>query len=187
MPAAEERRQIFWLSLMENFGRTVYWLCLDASALRGPASLNHSSPPRSAIIGYMSGDSLACLLWDWRGASELSCNGTLERQILTDGAWTEGELTGTYRLLLPPGEEWGARAVVQWITSASEAPARWIVHAQAELPTEKDIRPESATLSWGTTAWKVRLLSTEKSKWNNDIWVTFELGPPGEFRRVPGK
>lgn len=184
LPAVDERRHIFWLTLMESFGRTVYWLCADPNPSTSSASPPDSHPPRLQILGYASGDSLACLTFELQGAAQVACNGLSEMQIVTEGTWTDGALSGTYRVLLPPLAGWGARAVVQWITPAPGPHTRGTLHAQAELPTGNGVRPEETRIRLYSNGWHVVLLSVEKTRWNNDIWLTFELGGPGAFRQV---
>ena len=44
-----------------------------------------------------------------------------------------------------------------------------------------------ASLEHVGDAWRVRVLSTRKTRWGNDVWLTFELGSPGEIREIREK
>lgn len=150
---------------------------------------------RTLVFGHFGGDTLDCVQWRWRDTTRLSCNakpfgaGLMwgGDQILRGGSWIAGGDSGSYRVLLVRVGRWvsDARAIVQWIgrTPGGLNTQR----AQLELPTRDSIAIFGASLDHVGDAWRVRVRSTRRTRWNNDIWLTYELGPPGEIREIHEK
>ena len=194
LPATSEEKKIFWFTLMENFGRRSYWVCSRPAASGAPGSALVDSAARTSVWGHFVGDSLDCVNWQWRDTTRLSCNtGSADKemdrgaQILRGGSWTEGDRSGSYRVLFSQLGRWAfeARAVVEWIGETAATPNA--VRAQVALPTRDTLMLLSASLEHVGDAWRVRVLSTRKTRWGNDVWLTFELGSPGEIREIREK
>ena len=176
IPAARQRKTIVWLTLMENLGLTQYWLCAGASDSAG--HLTYRS--RTSVLGHLDGDSLKCLEWAWRETPRVTCENARGQQIVTRGAWTQGTSAGTYRMILAEDDEWGhsTRPFIQWLEVPS-AGGPLVVRGVAVLPVMVggDYLTEIVLIGgrWHVTA--VTAISRKK--------LTFELGPPTEFRQVP--
>jgi hypothetical protein len=187
LPAIHERQRVLWLTMMESFGMTRYWFCASGPS---PRSTTDSSavPARTHIRGWISGDTLACLTWTLGGVPRVTCNGSVnQRPIVTDGEWSDGQNSGTFRLLLTDAERsgYGYRAVVQWVmATASGETGSGQVRGQLELPTGEPVLGGAFTTVDGR--WRIRVESVRRTKWNNRRWLTFELGRPGEARLVTG-
>jgi hypothetical protein len=195
LPETSEQKKVFWFTLMENLGSRRYWVCAGPSALgasTGGAPL--ASSARTFVFGHFRGDSLDCLQWSWRDTTRLSCNAERNdkqfpqgaNQILRGGSWTEGDVSGSYRVLLVQVGSWtDVRAVVQWV---GEAPGTAnTVRAQMDLPTRDSVKIFQASLDHVGDAWRVRVKSARKTWWGNDIWLTYELGLPGQIRELRDK
>jgi hypothetical protein len=187
LPAVHERHRVLWLTLMESFGMTWYWLCAGGSSPR--SSLDSSAvPARTRVVGWIRGDTLSCLTWTLVDVPRVTCSGPInQRRIVTDGQWSDGNDSGTFRLLLTDAERSGysSRAVVQWITSAdSGVVGTGRVRGQLELPTGEPVLGGSFMTLDGR--WRVRVESVRRTKWNKRRYLIFELGFPGEARLVGG-
>jgi hypothetical protein len=194
LPATSEEQKVFWFTLMENFGWREYWVCAEPSALGAPGGARVASPARTFVFGHFRGDSLDCLQWSWRDTTRLSCNAEGNdkqfphgaNQILRGGSWTEGDVAGSYRVLLVQVGSWvDVRAVVQWVGGAPGTANT--VRAQMDLPTRDSVKIFQASLDHVGDAWRVRVNSTRRTRWGNDIWLTYELGPPGQIRELRDK
>ena len=194
LPATSEEKRVFWFTLMENFGLRSYWVCARPAALGAPGGTRVDEAARTVVSGHFSGDSLDCLRWQWRDTTRLSCNAAPaykqmpadrnRKQILRGGSWTEGGVTGSYRVLFATIRDWESRAhaVVQWVDGTVGAPNA--VRVQMDLPVRDSVELWGASLEQVGDAWRVRVLSARKTTWGNDIWLTFELGPPGQLREI---
>ena len=195
LPETSETKQIFWFTLMENFGMREYWVCVRPAALGASGGARVDEAARTSVWGHFRGDSLDCLRWRWRDTTRLSCNAMpaatqvphVESQIIRGGSWTHGDMSGSYRVLLVQIGRWEseAGAVVQWVAGTPETANT--VRAQMDLPTRDSVELRSASLERVGDAWRVRVKSSRKTKWGNEIWLTFELGPPGQIREIRGK
>jgi hypothetical protein len=58
------------------------------------------------------------------------------------------------------------------------------VRAQISLATHDTLFLRGASLDHVGEVWRVRVLSTRKPRWGNEIWLTFELGSPGHIREI---
>ena len=96
-------------------------------------------------------------------------------------------MSGSYRVLFAQVGESAleARAVVQWVGGTPVAPNT--VRVQMPLPTPDTVVLWGASLDRVGDVWRVRVQSTRKTRWGNDIWLTFELGLPGYIREVREK
>lgn len=198
LPATSEEKSVFWFTLMENFGLRSYWVCARPAASGAPGGARVDEAARTVIAGHAQGDSLDCLCWHWRDTTRLSCNAASAdkkfpvdrnwKQIIRGGSWTEADVSGSYRVLLVPIEGWEAeaRAVVQWVVGGT-AGRQNAVRTQMGLPTRDSVDLQGASLHQVGDAWRVRVLSARKTTWGNDIWLTFELGPPGQLHEVREK
>jgi len=192
LPATSEEKKILWFTMMENLGMRSYWVCSRPASASAPGEAQGEEAARTVVRGHFAGDSLDCLRWHWRDTTRLSCNAAPGengvsrggKQILRDGNWTDGDMNGSYRVLFTQIAEWGSegRAVVQWIGGTPATPNA--VRAQMDLPTRDTVELRGASLDRVGDAWRVRVLSTRKTRWGNDIWLTFELGPPGHVRAI---
>lgn len=193
LPQTSEERKIFWFTLMENpFGTRGYFVCARPPSSGTPQGAPAVVPVRTLVFGHFRGDTLDCLQWRWRDTTRLSCNakpygtGPLLREdhILRGGSWTSGDATGSYRVLLVEVGRWvtEVRAVVQWIGRTPGGVNT--VRAQLELPTRDSVEIFGASLDQVGDAWRVRVRSTRRTRWGNDIWLTYELGAPGEIREI---
>lgn len=195
LPETSEEKKVFWFTLMENFGMRDYWVCARPAASGAPGGAHVDEAARTKVWGHFRGDSLDCLRWHWRDTTRLSCDVAPadkqmrrdRNQILRGGSWTDGEVTGSYRVLLVliGQSEYEARAVVQWV--GRTAGTLNTVRMQMDLPTRDSVELWGASLDAVGDAWRVRLLSARKTRWGNDIWLTFELGPPGQLREIREK
>ena len=97
------------------------------------------------------------------------------------GQWTHGEVRGTYRVILAELQPWGSplRGYVQWLVRDS-------VVAMAELPDMVQLwdTGELGFIERGNHS-HFTIASTKRSKWGRTRWLTFELGAPGEVRKLP--
>jgi hypothetical protein len=186
LPAVRERQRVLWLTMFENFGMATYWFCADGSST-GSSSKASRISSRTHVTGWVRGDTLSCITWELDGVPRVTCNGSInQRPIVTDGRWSHGRDSGTYRLLLTDAQRYGYswRAVVQWVTSAaSDAIATGDVRGQIELPTGEPVLGGALLMRDGR--WFARVESVRRTKWNKRRWLTFELGAPGEARPVP--
>lgn len=189
MPSAATRKRIFWLTMIESFGATAYWLCAGAPPGSSTADTTLAQS-RTHIVGWMQGDSLACLAWRWR-TPRVTCNGGPNQQlVMYAGRWTAAGESGVYRLLLVDADESGyeLRAVVQWLatTRAVEPGLHPVgtVRAQVELPTGKGVAKYETMLIERDGVLRVRLQSVVPTNWGNARWLMFDLGAPGEVRVV---
>src|SRR5689334_2598194 len=104
---------------MENFGRRSYWVCARPAASGAPGA-RVDEAARTVVAGHVGGDSLDCLRWHWRDTTRLSCNAAPAyehvaldldwKQMIRGGSWTEGDVSGSYRVLLVPIQGWEAEA-----------------------------------------------------------------------------
>jgi hypothetical protein len=195
LPATSEEKKIFWLTLMENLGMRSYWVCSRPAALGASGSARVGDVARTPVWGHFRGDTLDCVSWQWSDTTRLSCNTTPAdenrsrpgTQILRGGSWTDGGMSGSYRVLFAQVGESAleARAVVQWVGGTPVAPNT--VRARMPLPTPDTVVLWGASLDRVGDVWRVRVQSTRKTRWGNDIWLTFELGLPGYIREVREK
>lgn len=197
VPETSAEKKTFWFTLMENLGMRVYWVCARPAALGAPDGTRVDESARTTVWGHFRGDSVDCLRWHWRDTTRLSCNATpadtqihwrrAERQILRGGSWTVGDVSGSYRVLVVRVGRWesAARAVVQWVGRTPGTPNT--VRAQMDLPMWDFVSAWGASLDHVGDAWRVRVESARKTRWGNDIWLTFELGTPGEIHEIREK
>jgi hypothetical protein len=181
----EERKSIFWLTLMENPGRVAaYWLC--AHAADGGATAYQA---RTHIAGHLDGDTLDCVVWSWDERRRIACNTATQTRFLAGGTWGEGADTGTFRIILADEDSYGSvfRGYVQWIARPGGVQPDSL-RAMAELPV-------GAQLAWVADAptllrdnsngrWYLTGLSTRRTRSSKNRLLKFELGPPGEVREV---
>lgn len=190
LPEAKVRSGIVWISLMENFGQTWYWLCAGRDSAASSPGDSLTRPLRTSITGSFRGDTLDCVAWRWHDVDDVACNGSVnQRRLIEGGSWSDGGARGSYRIILGDidGESYGSRPIVQWIEqrpSPSPGGPTAVVRAQAELPTPHPVSPYGMALRGPDGTWRLTMRSTVPTKWNHDTWFTFELGAPGQFRDV---
>jgi hypothetical protein len=189
LPATSEEKKIFWFTMMENLGMRGYWLCARPASSGASGDAPAAAPSRTYVFGHFVGDTVNCLQWRWRDTMRLSCNASPNtKQILQGGNWTEGDVSGSYRVLfVVPVGRWAAegRAVVQWVGRSSGTPNT--VRAQMDLPTRDSVEVLGASLDHVGDAWHVRVKSVRRTTWGNDIWLTYELGSPGVIHEIREK
>ena len=196
LPETNEERKIFWFTMMESFGMREYWLCARPAFAGAPGGAGLQDVARSDIAGHVRGDSLDCLQWRWRDTTRLSCNVAVNAkqqfprgpdQILRGGSWTEGDVTGSYRVLFAQVGRWmsEARVVVQWVIGAPGTADA--VRAQMDVPTRDSVELRGASLDSVDNAWRLRVQSARKTTWGNDIWLTYELRAPGVIHEIRDK
>jgi hypothetical protein len=185
VPFVEERKSIYWFTLMENPARvTQYWLCTHAADDSGAPVYQ----ARTEIMGHLDGDTLECLDWSWNERRRIVCNTAEQAHFLVGGTWVQGADTGFYRIILADEDKYGSifRGYVQWVARPG-AGRTDSLHAMVELPVGPELAWEEGgpTLVRDNGTWYLTALSRRRSKWNNNRWLRFELGPPGEVREVP--
>jgi len=185
-PATEARKTIFWVTMMEHFGPrfTSYWLCAGTVDSTGAAVYR----ARAALTAQESGDSLACLAWVWRERYWVACNGTSVRRIFEGGHWVQGSVQGRYRLIVADDEASGSsRAFVQWLEAKGRDAADSLA-AAVELP-EEVTRSEVPHFPFAERGghWYLRVPTPKRTFWRGPYtqWLSFELGVPGDARKVP--
>jgi len=183
VPAVRVRKKVFWLSMMENFGRAGYWIC---AAPAGPTD-GASTPVLASVVGRIAGDSISCLQWHADGIPQLTCDSDNDRHVISGGEWSDGSTHGTYRLIVTttdatPYPEY--RVFVQWLEfSASER--RHPVRATVELPAPAiDLIPFPA-LEIRDNGWNVVVKSNRPGMKGADRFMTFHVGKPGEIAFRP--
>lgn len=182
VPAVEERTPILWVTLMENFGYTSYYLCagrIDSLGTRGYES-------RIEVHGRMAGDSLDCVTWEFAQRLHATCYNDLNPEgWLEGGRWETGSGGGTYRVLFVVVLQRPSRVIthpfVQWLVGDSIA-------AVAEI--DRDSKPwerERLGLVAKDGRWYLTFAAPHSTFWNRlgNRWVTYELGAPGEIREMP--
>jgi hypothetical protein len=183
-PPVEERKTIFWFVFMENFGLTSYWLCagrIDSSGT--PVYVD-----RTYIHGHQSGDSLACLTWEWNERERLACNLPFTKRIFEGGLWVQGSVRGRYRLIVADDHVWAwrCRAFLQWLEAPMQSgPERVAATAQLGDGMICSEVPE-APLDRRTDRWYVHLPSIKRTTWGHVRWQSYELGAPGDAHNVSG-
>jgi len=172
--------------MMEHFGPrfTSYWLCAGTVDSTGAAVYR----ARAALTAQESGDSLACLAWVWRVRYWVACNGTSVRRIFEGGHWVQGSVQGRYRLIVADDEASGSsRAFVQWLEAKGRDAADSLA-AAVELP-EEVTRSEVPHFPFAERGghWYLRVPTPKRTFWRGPYtqWLTFELGVPGDARKVP--
>jgi hypothetical protein len=182
LPPVRVRKKIFWLSMMETFGRTAYWICA------APGSTGDSTKPLLArVVGHIAGDSISCLEWQPPGTQELTCDSDHDRHIVSGGEWRDGSAHGTYRLIITivdttPYPEY--RAFVQWLELSPDTPLH-AVRATVELPAPAiDLNPFPA-FEERDGAWTVVVKSNRPGMKGADRFMTFTLGKPGVLTLRP--
>jgi hypothetical protein len=185
-PATEERKTIFWFTLMENFGLTDYWLCTGTVDSAGTALYLARTIIHGHAHGHAAGDSLVCLGWVWEERRRVTCNGTFPQRMFEGGHWARGAAHGWYRLIVADDEVWGylSRAFVQWLEAKGPEAADSLV-AMVELPDEVTSELRGVPFREQDSHWYLSIPSTKRTFWGHTRWLTFELGPPGEAHRVP--
>lgn len=183
LPAVRVRKRIFWLSMMETFGRTAYWICTAPAVPTGRAE----KPLLGRVVGHIAGDSVSCLEWRRARMRELTCDNDVDRHIVSGGEWNDGPAHGTYRLIVTtvdaaPSPEY--RVFVQWLELSSDKPLH-PVRATAQLPAPAiDLNPFPA-FNQLDGAWTVVVKSNRPGMKGADRFMTFNLGKPGEMRLRP--
>jgi hypothetical protein len=184
VPFIEERKTIYWLTLIENpGGAKAYWLCANAEA----GSDVPSYQTRTQISGNLDGDTLECLDWSWNGKRVVVCNTGREARFLVGGMWVQRADTGAYRVILADQDRYGSvfRGYIQWIEGLGTA-GRDTVFATVELPGNAELarQPGGPILGSENGTWYLTVLSTRRTTGNNPRPLKFELGPPGEIHAV---
>lgn len=185
VPFIEQRKTIYWLTLVENPGRVkVYWLCANPEV----GSDVPFYQTRTQITGHLDGDTLECLDWSWKETRRVVCNTSGEARFLVGGTWVEGADTGVYRVILADEDRYGSvfRGYIQWVSGLGTA-RRDTVHAMVELPGGAELARQwgGPLLAPENGKWYLTVLSRRRNQWNNQRSLRFELGPPGEIREVP--
>ena len=198
LPAMKVRRRIFWLSLMENFGMTGYWLC----AQRANAQPDGTHLLRTSVAGMISGDSLRCLEWQAEPARHLTCESwvpvtahfprrsepelrVVQTRIVEGGSWAEAGANGHYRILLADApDRWGVSAFVQWLDTTASAGNKRVL-ATVPLPTVEPVGGTAPRFLKQSEDWYVAMIAAKRSSWGNNRPFVFLLGPPGTVRLIP--
>jgi hypothetical protein len=180
LPAGKVRKRIFWLSWMETFGMTDYWLCVQPVG-------SSTSPRRAYVRGNVAGDVVDCLEWVWREKERLTCNGPLEHRIVDGGEWTDSTGLGIFRVIVADADAraYKFQGFVQWLDPIAFGEA---VHVRAvvELPGGDNLSPwDGAALSTRNGRWYISVTSLRPRKNGNESRLMFEVGPPGQVRPVP--
>jgi hypothetical protein len=186
LPALSVKRRIFWLTMVESFGMSHYWLCAQ------PASSSDTAtrPLITDIRGNFRGDSIDCLEWNWQQRRQLTCTTQYgPRRITTGAEWSDGQTTGIYRLIVAAlGTEKYSddEAYLQWV-ELTPGGTPGSVRAVIELPVGKGgVYPYPAPeFNRPDGRWRVVIRSIQPTKWGNDRYVTYVLGKPGEVMRGP--
>lgn len=179
VPEIKKRTSILWVTLMENFGITSYYLCagrIDSHGMPGYES-------RIEVSGRVTGDDLDCVTWEFAQRLNVTClNKSSRARWLEGGRWKTGSGGGTYRVLFvesPSGNR--IHPFVQWLVGDSIA-------AVAEI--DREAKPwERKRLGLFETygRWHLTFAAPHSTFWNRlgNTWVTYELGAPGEVREMP--
>lgn len=181
LPVVKERRRVFWLTMIENFGLTGYWVCArPADSLPGVTEVI-----RSSVDGHLEGDSLLCLRWEERDGRRLVCESSTRRhRVVEGGRWADGGASGYYRLLIADADDIGysSHLAVQWVDSSAATLVARVV-AVAESPAGEPVQswPAPKLLLRGGR-WYATATAERLSKWGNRREVVLELGPPGVAR-----
>ena len=174
-PVTEQRKSVFWLTLMENFGLRWYWLCTGRMDAVGTPVYT----ARTVIHGQLPGDDLMCYAWHIEAEEHVTCRDRREeRGRLEGGRWRAGNDSGTYRVIFEDRWSGGPRttAYLQWLVGDSVA-------AVVELPGEPRLfERKRLGLLFINNRWYLTVAVRRKGFWPKYVWRRFELGPPGEFR-----
>jgi hypothetical protein len=175
LPATQVRRRILWVTMMESFGLTPYWVCAG-SADSSTTSRGTQHGGRIFVLGHRWGDSLSLVSWIWHDTMQV----TFDRQIATGGGWSEGGATGFYRVLVAATDNWGhaARAYVEWVerTPAGAQKVRAIAELEAGAPIV------GAEIDEARGHWFAIVQRARPPKGSDLRRLMFELGPPGVVR-----
>ena len=177
LPTIRERRRIFWLTMIENFGQTWYELCVQPadSLVRAQRSA------RTSVETNRSGGSLRCMDWEADAHWHLTCENSWQHAIVEGGRWTDGKTQGTYRLINVEPVRFESALAVQWIAdSASEGGSR--VRATVLALGGEPLQSETPQASQKDGRFYVGRTGGSPGRWRRLI---FELGAPGELRLLP--
>jgi hypothetical protein len=187
--ATTVRRRGLWIvPAIERFGNA-YWLCAgDADT---PLQMAYAGSV-SFVVPSTVPDSITCLEWGWEGRRRVTCSGPNEaRALQTGGSWNGGA-EGFYRLIVIEAA-WDARepgVFLQWV-QRSDPSAGETVRETVALPLVAGLleieevwfwlpRGRPPCVSVDSRGKPPRFLSWGPGRER----VAFELGPPGQMRRV---
>ncbi len=176
IPGASVHRRVLWITLIENFGLTPYWLCLRVSDTLSANSVG-TATMRVYLRRHYGGDALSLVSWIWKDTIWM----TPAAQVAEGGAWRIAGDTGYYRLLAAGIDDFGreGRAWVQWV---QHAPGNTLsIRSTAELVTDIPVDMSAgAQIDWAGSDWIaiVHVNGRRPGRFNR----TFQLGEPGVVR-----
>ena len=188
-PTTVRQRGIWLIPAIERFGRP-YWLCA------GPAdtALQMAYGGGLSFVEPATGpDSVTCLDWSWEGRTRVTCSGPgEERAIQTGGSWSDDRGRGFYRLIVID-ETWDVREAgvfLQWVQQ-SETGSRETVRETVAFPLPARLIEIEDAWFW-LPYWRHPCVSVDTRNRPRRLWslgpprerIAFELGPPGDMRRV---
>ena len=177
-----------------------YGVCVAAGD-----TLRHAYDGVGSLVGSVDGDSVACVIWEWKGNSRVSCAGGAQRTLETGGRWTDtavpgGSGVGFYRVYLTAefamvkGRRRPTPAphvYVQWVEAATadgKPPHR--VRETVLVPIDRArIRAVSEIRLWRRdTSWMMSLIGYRNGFMNDftQAEVVYALGAPGQVALVTG-
>lgn len=186
--ATTARRRGLWIvPAIERFGNA-YWLCAGAT----DTSLQRAYGGVVLFAVATPTDSITCLEWSWQGRTRVTCSGPHEtRALQTGGSWTEAGASGFYRLIVVEAT-WDARepgVFLQWV-QRSDTSSLETVRETVALPLVAGLIEIEEVWFWLPRGRPVCVTVDSRgtpTRWWKDQArerVAFELGPPGQMRRV---
>ena len=183
-----ERKGIWLVPAIERFFNG-YAICTGASdstlriAYLGRVALRAEAVPP---------DTVSCLQWIWEGRARSVCSGSSETPIQTGGHWSDSTGSGYYRLI-DSGPGWEGResgVFLQWVQVDPASGAQTVRHTMT-FPLVPKLLSVGAALVSQDAGSCVRVRSSGRPlhwySWGPQRTdVSFELGPPGVARDVPG-
>lgn len=171
LPSSSADSWIVVIPPIERFANP-YWICAGSNDSTLTAVYQGMTP----LHGAVAADSVICLEWLWQGNERVTCGPAAHEDgnIISGGAWQDGDTRGSYRLILPSQRDL-PRLLVQWVESSH-------VRAVAAVPLDHgtqgigDVRLEER----GAGRWCVIVVALPHTE-------AFELGPPGQVNAAKSR
>lgn len=201
-PGTQEHYETTWF--VPNLDRVSprYRICASVLDTMRPAYTGYGSLGEAA-----EPDSVACVAWRWEESSRVSCAGTAEQGVVTGGSWADSAdgVVGFYRLFLTEEPTIVRRyeknkpqdrphAYVQWVEPQAPGPEGgsppYRIHRTVSLQFDRnDVWAIQRIRLWRREGRWMASLEGFQHSFLNDLAraeLVFELGAPGEVRKVAG-